>query len=106
MDLEFLAGDFLYGDLPAGKEYLGFYFEGGVERAFLSYVSVFPHNYTKDSFKSFYDRFRDHTGVVCTTRWVRKLLRRLINIEKALEEASKNFDLERVGQIKSGKALF
>lgn len=106
MDLEFLAGDFLYGDLPQGKEYLGYYFDGDVERAFLSYVSIFPHIYTEDGFKSFYDRFSDHTGRICSTRWIRKLMRRLCDIDKALEEANKSFDLERIGAIKSGKASF
>lgn len=106
IDLAFLAGDFLHGDLPVGKEYLSHYFNGEAERAFLSYVTVFPHTYTEDSFKSFYLRFTDHTGINCSTRWVRKLCRRLIDIERALVEASKNFDLERVGAIKSGKVSF
>jgi hypothetical protein len=96
----------MYGDIPPGKEYLSYYFDGEVERAFLSYIFIFPHVYMKDSFKTFYDRFIEHTGLVCTDRWIRKLMRRLTDIENALQEASKSFDLDRVGRIKSGRESF
>lgn len=105
-DLDFIAGEFLHGDLPQDKNYLSHYFDGEVERIFLSYYFLSPHVYTKDPFKKFYDRFCDHTGTMCSTRWVRKLLRRLTDIEIALNQASKGFDLTRVGEIKSGKASF
>lgn len=105
-DLSFIAGEFLLGDLPQDKEYLAHYFSGEVEHVFLSYYFMSPHVYTKDPFKKFYDRFFDHTGMNCSTRWVRKLLRRIIDIETALSQASKDFDVTRVGEIKSGKASF
>jgi hypothetical protein len=107
MDLDFIAGNFLYGDLPPGKEYLGFYFnKGEAERAFVSYYFSFSELYTKGQFKIFYDNFCDHTGISCTTMWIRKLLSRIKKIEEELERASKEFDLARVGEIKSGKASF
>jgi hypothetical protein len=105
-DFAFIAGDFLFGDLPQGKEYLAHYFKGEVETVFLSYIFMSPHVYTKDPFKQFYGRFCDHTGKMCSTRWIRKLLKRLNDIETTLEHASKNFDLSLVGAIKSGKASF
>ena len=104
-DLDFLAGNFLYGDLPPGKEYLLNYFKTGSEKSFLSYYFLFSHFYKKGQFLEFYNNFCDHTGVCCSTRWVRKLLVRLNKAETALAEADKNFDPVRVGEIKSGKAI-
>jgi hypothetical protein len=106
MDLDFIAGKFLYGELPAGKEYLLNYFKGEAEKAFLSYYFLFSRLYTEGQFILFYNNYCDHTGVCCSTRWVRKLLVRLSKIEQALETASKAADLVRVGEIKSGKASF
>jgi hypothetical protein len=106
MDLDFVAGNFIYGDLPKDKEYLSHYFNTDVERAFLSYFFTFPSLYRDTQFRVFYHSFCDHTGYFYSTRWVRKLLVRLNKIEKALMEAEKNFDLSRVGEIKGGTASF
>lgn len=103
MDLDFVAGKFLYGDLPPGKEYLLQYFEGNAQKAFLSYYFLFSRLYTEGQFQTFYMNFCDHTGVCCTTRWIRKLLVRLRKIEEALDQADKSADLNRVGEIKSGR---
>ncbi len=107
MDLDFIAGNFLHGDLPIGKEYLQHYFKGEAERSFLSYYYLFSSLYKEgEDFQCFYLNFSDHTGISCTSRWVRKLLTRLKNIENTLTRAESSFDLAHVGQIKSGKASF
>lgn len=106
MDMEFLAGNFLYGDLPPEKEYLQYYFKGPAERSFVSYYFLFPNLYVEGNFMPFYIGFSDHTGACCSTRWVRKLLERLKKIETALAEAESNFDINLIGDIKSGKVLF
>ncbi len=106
MDLDFIAGNYLHGDLPPGKEYLLHYFKGDAEKAFLSYYFLFSRLYTEGQFITFYNNFCDHTGACCSTRWVRKLLVRVSKIEEALNQADKGFDLARVGEIKSGKASF
>lgn len=54
----------------------------------------------------FYINFCDHTGVCCSTRWVRKLLVRIRKIEAALAKAERDFDINLVGDIKSGKGSF
>lgn len=105
-DMYFIAGNFLYGDLPLGREYLQHYFDGEIERAFISYYLTFPNLYQEGDFLPFYHRFCEHTGCSCSTRWVRKLLARFALIEKELKEAEQKFDLSRVGEIKSGKASF
>jgi len=106
MDLDFIAGNFIYGDLPPGKEYLEHYFLGEIDRAFLSYYFLFYRLYTEKQFQVFYQNFCDHTGCSCSTRWVRKLLVRIKAVEKALEEANRNIDLTAIGEIKSGKRSF
>jgi hypothetical protein len=106
MDMDFLAGNYLHGDLPLNKEYLLHYFKGDVEKIFLSYYFIFPSLYVKGEFINFYISFCDHTGFGCSTRWVRKLLVKVCKIEKALLDAESNFDINRVGEIKSGKAKF
>lgn len=105
-DLIFISGDFLYGDLPQGKEYLSHYFQGEVEKIFLSYFFFSSHVYKKDSFIDFYENFCDHSGRMCSTRWVRKLLNRINRIESDLNEANKVFDFAKIGEIKSGNASF
>jgi hypothetical protein len=108
-DMKFIAGNYLYGDLPPGKEYLQHYFGGEVERAFLSYYFTFPHQYKSMPFQKFYQNFCDHSGHCCSTRWVRKLLARFDKIENALKEAQSDITedaLKRVAEIRSGKASF
>jgi hypothetical protein len=106
-DLVFLAGDFLYGDLPQEKEYLQYYFKGMAEKAFVSYYFLFPKLYKRGKdFVSFYVNFSDHTGICCSDRWVSKLLVRLLKIEEALAKAEKEFDIVLIGNIKSGLVSF
>src|SRR4051812_33056716 len=102
LDMEFIAGNFLYGDVPPGKEYLRHHFQTEMEAAFLSYYLIFYKLRSKKNIQNFYRNFCDHTGICCSVRWVEKLLIRVDKIETALEEASKNFDPTRVGDIKSG----
>lgn len=106
-DLIFLAGDFLYGDLPPEKDYLRYYFKGAAERAFISYYFLFPSLYQRGKdFLPFYVNFSDHTGICCSDRWIRKLLVRLLKIEETLAKAEKDFDITLVGNIKSGLVSF
>jgi hypothetical protein len=103
MDLDFISGDFLYEDLPRERQYLAKYFVGPVERRFLVYYITFNKLYQKkEDFLTFYNNFISHTGHCCSTRWVRQLLARIVNIEEALDKASKDFDLSLVGMIKAG----
>ena len=102
-DLDFIAGDYLYGDLPTESEYLSQYFNTGLERNFLSYYLLFSDLYLSEGFLRFYHNFSDHTGSSCTQRWVRELLRRCKDLDISLNIASKNFDLSSITKIKTGK---
>lgn len=105
-NMDFIAGNFLYGDLPPGKEYLKYYFKGDVEFAFICYYDLFIRLYTDGQMKIFYENFCDHTGLCCSCRWIMKLLHKIKRIENALKDADKDFNISRVAEIKSGKGLF
>lgn len=104
-DLDYAAGNFLFGDLPPDKEFLRHYFTSELETLFLSYHVLLGDLYQKEGFLRYYNLFRDHTGCLCSTRWLRKLLKRYRDIEKALDEASAKPDLPMMSRIKIG-ALF
>lgn len=102
-DLEFVSGNFFYDELPRSKEYLNAYFKTVLEKRILLYYLTFPNLYRRDEeFLTFYRNFSDHTGYVCSTRWVRKLIKRIRYLEDTLLMASKSFDLDTVSKIKSG----
>jgi hypothetical protein len=104
-DLHFVAGNFLFGDIPPDKEFLRFYYTSELERLFLSYHLLLGDLYAQEGFLAYYNLFRDHTGCLCSTRWLRKLLRRFRDIEEALAEAYRKPDLPMISRIKVG-ALF
>jgi hypothetical protein len=104
-DLNFAAGNFLYGDLPPDREYLRHYFTSELETLFLSYHILLGHLYAEEGFISYYNLFRDHTGCICSTRWLRKLLKRYRDIEQQLADAYAKPDLPMISRIKIG-ALF
>lgn len=104
-DLDFAAGNYLYGDLPPDRDYLRHYFTSELERLFVSYHILLGNIYEQEGFLRYYNLFRDHTGCLCSTRWLRKLIRRYKDIEKELEEAYRKPDLAMISRIKIG-ALF
>lgn len=104
-DLDFIAGNYLYGDLPFEKDYLRHYFTSELERLFVGYHILFGSIYEKEGFLRYYNLFQNHTGYLCSTRWLRVLLRRYKDIEKELEEAYRKTDLDMISRIKIG-ALF
>lgn len=102
-DLDFIAGNYLYDDIPLDKEYLCFYFETDLERKFLSYCLLFFDDiYLAEKFQRFFHNFVDHTGYSCSDRWVRKLLKKYKELELALSTACKNVDLPEITRIKTG----
>jgi hypothetical protein len=101
-DLDYAAGNFLFGDIPSDKEWLRQYFTSELETLFLSYHVLLGDLYPKEGFLRYYNLFRDHTGCLCSTRWLRKLLRRYRDIETALAEAYAKPDLPMISRIKIG----
>lgn len=102
-DLKFIAGNYLYGDVPLEKEYLILYYTSDLERKFLSYCLMFFDVYLAEGFLRFYNNFTDHTGHSCSRRWVRKLLKRYKELELSLFNAYKIADLTEITKIKSGQ---
>lgn len=104
-DVQFVAGNFLSGDIPQDKEFFRHYFTSNLEQVFLSYYLLMGDLYAQTGFLNFYNLFQDHTGFLCSTRWLRMLLKRFRDIETALDTAYKNTDLPMISRIKVG-ALF
>jgi hypothetical protein len=101
-DLSFVAGEFLHGEVPSNQEFLKHYFTTELESVFLSHHLIFGNMYAEKGFFNFYLMFRDHTGHICSTRWLRKLLKRFRDINEALDKAYKKPDLSMISLIKAG----
>lgn len=101
-DLHFAAGNFFFGDIPKEQEFLRQYFTSDLELMFLSYYELFGSVYKQEGFLRFYNIFQDHTGCACSTRWVRKLLKRHKDITQSLEQAYQISDLKMISRIKAG----
>lgn len=106
IDNNFISGDFLFGDLPPNKDYFQYYFKGDAEKAFVSYYYFFPEMFADKLLVTSYNNFCDHTGICCSIRWVGKLLTRIHRIEQTLDKAEKDFDINLIGDIKSGNYSF
>lgn len=101
-DLRFIAGNFLWEDIPPDKEFYSAYFDSELERKFLSYYLLFNSLYDEGFFR-FWQNFMDHTGFRCTTRWVQKLRSRYHKIEAELAKAKAAMDLAMVAKIRGGE---
>jgi hypothetical protein len=95
-DLKFISGEFFNCDLPNEKLYLFKYFKNESQRQFLRYYFTFGE----------IKGFSNHTGCVCSFRWLEKLRDRIEMLEKTHDEAKKNLDFEKLSLIKSGKAKY
>lgn len=105
IDLKFISGNFLYDDLPPDKAYLRQYFTTRIEIRFLVYYVELIDLYRSVSFPYFLQNFIDHTGTQCSRRWMQIMLRRVKTIERELASATKNADLDKVSEIKSGNFM-
>lgn len=102
LDLKIISGEFLYDDLPPGKEYLNKYFSGDIQTRFLVYYLSFQGLTNTHPLSYFCQCFVEHTGFVCDKKWTYKLLKKVICLEKAANKAQKNMDLETLTEIKNG----
>ena len=83
-------------ELPKDKKYLLKYFKTNVQRQFLKYYFCFGD----------YKNFCNHTGNPCQERWLVILEKKLVFLERSKEKARKDFDLELIARIESGKYKF
>ena len=91
--MTFLSGQFFDCDLPKEKKYLFRYFKTDLERQFLRYYHCFGQ----------YEYFTEHTGMTCQVRWLGILKKRLDTIVQLHAKAKREFDLELLAKIETGK---
>jgi hypothetical protein len=92
-DLCFLSRKFETIELPREKAYLYKYFKTKVQEAFLKYVHVFGD----------YAHFSDHTGHLCSFRWLETLYKRLRHLEDVHRQAKQGLDFEKLAIIEKGR---
>lgn len=91
-DLLFLARQWEIVELPKEKKYLFKYFDTPIQNTFLKYFYVFGD----------YSNFVDHTGLICSERWLTTLHDRLQKLQKLHREARENMDMTSLALIESG----
>jgi hypothetical protein len=91
-DNKFIS-NFFEKQIPKNKNWLRHYFKTPIKKAFLIYFLEF--NSTM--------RFREHTGFLCSERYIKKLKNILLKLEKEIEFAKRQFDIEKIAKIEMGK---
>jgi hypothetical protein len=92
----FLAGIFFDFYIPLEKKFLFKYFRSPLEQQFVRYYLCFGE----------FDNFVDHTGMFCQKRWLKILKKRIDKILSVHETFKKNFDLDKLREIDSGRYKF
>ena len=87
-----ISGCFLDNNVPQDKYWLTKYFTSEIQIRFLVYYLIFGSHYY----------FVRHTGVYCTSRYLKKMKKKFSNLENAYKKAKLNFDLEKLSQIEMG----
>lgn len=93
LDMALISRQFESIELPRDKAYLYKYFKTPVQLAFLKYFYIFRD----------YSNFTDHTGIHCTTLWLRKLANRVLFLEQIHRQTKQEFDLETLAKIEKGR---
>jgi hypothetical protein len=91
-DLRF-SSDFMHDQLPKEKRWMSRYFKTRTKRLFLKYFCAFGCS----------TRFCQHSGEICTKRYIKKMKRQFLNLTKKHEDARADFDLEALSRIETGK---
>jgi hypothetical protein len=84
---------FLFEEVPKEKIFLFKYFKKGIQEIFIKYVIFFGD----------YDNFVDHTGLMCEEKWLKKLYKKYIDLMYAHFILKKQFDIEKLSNVNSGK---
>lgn len=92
-DLKLVSGNFFDHVLPKDKQYLLKYFDTEVQELFLRYYLEFGTC----------DRFTEHTGCVCSKRWLRGLRSRFHKLVDAHDDAKREMNLDALELIQMGK---
>jgi hypothetical protein len=92
-ELKFIAGEFFELTLPKNKSFLSKYFVLKIQRKFLKYYLTFRC----------IDRFVEHTGLYCSSKWLAKLRTKLETLEAKHQEAKEKMDFSMIVEIETGK---
>lgn len=92
-DLDFISRKFSNWELPRDKKYLSKYFTSESQQEFLRYYLLFGN----------FDHFVDHTGYLCTKKWLNELVGRIKEVEAVRNKAKQDFDLEYLAKIENGE---
>jgi hypothetical protein len=92
-DLNLISGNFFNLELPKEKQYLCKYFETEMGMQFLRYYYVFNSDV----------RFKEHTGLYCTKRWIKMLKCRYKSLIILYDKAKKDMDFTLLAEIQEGK---
>lgn len=98
-ELIFLSGEFFLVDLPQNRRFLLNYFRRGIQRQFLFYF------YTFESYRY----FQDHTGYICSLRWLKKLKKKYRMLEETYDKLKSEFsdtNLELLAELETGKLKY
>lgn len=92
-DLKLISGKFMEEDLPKEKRFLEKYFNTPLQRRWVVYFITFG-NYT---------HFVEHTGLRVSRRWMKKLKKRFLKLERVYSVAKSELDFDTIEAIATGK---
>ena len=92
-ELYFISGQIFDLNLPKEQQYLYRYFTTARQRQFVRYYTTYRQ----------YTRFADHTGYASSERWLKRMRRRLLELENAYRQAKSSGDFSALAQLESGQ---
>lgn len=91
-DLDFSSA-FMARQIPKEKSWMSKYFKTRTKRLFLKYFVMFGCT----------ARFCEHSGEVCTLRYIKKMKRQYAILEEKHTKAKNELDFELLAKIEMGK---
>lgn len=92
-DCLFIGMKFLEEEIPKEKKFLLKYFKGKQQKIFLRYVIFFGN----------YENFCDHTGIIFEEKWLKKLLKKYVDLIYTYMYIKNKIDIESLSKIDNGK---
>lgn len=106
MDLNLIAGDFLYDDnVPKNQRWLLKYFNLAAQVRFLNYYVIFKDLKVRSA-NHLYNNFVHHTGIHYTLRGFQKSVKKFNDLQALEKKAIDEFDFIALEQLRSGKYSF
>lgn len=91
-DRNLISGIFLEDNIPQDKFWMTRYFTSEIQKRFLIYFLIFKSHYY----------FVRHTGMHCSSRYLKKMKKFFSFLEDSHKKAKENFDLELLSEIEMG----